>query len=299
MAAPESRGAILAAFFANFVIAIAKMGGFFFTRSSALLAESVHSFADTGNQLLLLLGGRLAQRPATSKHPFGYGRERYFWSFIVSIVLFLLGGAFAIFEGISKLRHPEELKSIQWALGILIMAIIAEALSFRTAIRASNKVRGKSSWPNFVRKAKSPELPVVLLEDLGALAGLVIALGAVVVAEVTNQPRWDAIGTLCIGGLLCIIAIVLSLEMRSLLLGESANPKNQNQILQIFNAAEEIDSLLELRTLHLGPEEILVTARAALDSSLTMEQTTDLIDRLTADIKQAVPIAAVVYIQPE
>jgi len=293
-----SRRAIAAAFLANLGIAIAKFVGFAFTGAASLLAEALHSVADTGNQALLFLGGSRARRPATPQHPFGYGRERYFWAFVVSIVLFLLGGLFALFEGEEKLRHPHEIESPEWAFAILSLAIVLEAFSFRTAIREANRVRAGEGWWSFVRRSKSPELPVVLLEDLGALLGLVFALGGVTLATVTDEPRYDAAGSLAIGALLVVIAIVLAAEMRSLLIGESASPKMQAEIEQVIQGTREVKRIIHLRTMHLGPDELLVAAKVELDAP-SIPEVAKAIDVIEARIRAVVPIARVVYLEPD
>jgi cation diffusion facilitator family transporter len=257
--------AVVAAGLANLVIAAAKFTAFLFTGASSLLAESIHSVADTGNQALLLLGGRKAKRAADELHPFGYGRERYFWSFVVAIVLFLLGAVFAVYEGIHKIEHPEPLENPIWAYGVLGFAIVVEGLSFRTAVVEANKVRRRATWPRFIRNAKSPELPVVLLEDTGALAGLVIALAAVTTSEITGDPIWDGIGTLSIGVLLGIIAIVLVVEMKSLLIGESATRKDVESIRAAVEIDPAVKQLIHMRTQHQGPEELLVGMKVELD----------------------------------
>lgn len=299
MAADGSAKAIFAAFFANLGIAIAKLIGSFLTMSGALLAESIHSFADSGNQLLLLLGGRLSRRPPSPKHPFGYGKERYFWSFVVAMVLFSLGGAFAIYEGIKKIRDPHELNSVWWAIGILLFGIVLEGFSFRTAIVESNKNRAGKSWVSFIRRSKSPELPVILLEDLGALLGLVIALAAIVTASVTKNYIWDGIGSLTIGILLALIAIVLSIEMKSLLLGEGASQKNRAEVLEVFAETKGLSRVLELRTLHIGPEKLLITARVVFDESLDSKAVANLIDETSARLNSKLSIPLEIYIQPE
>ncbi|HVM21556.1 MAG TPA: cation diffusion facilitator family transporter [Egibacteraceae bacterium] len=230
MAASGGKKAILAALFANLGIAIAKFVGFLLTRASSMLAESVHSLADSGNQGLLLLGGARAKRAPTDMHPFGYGRSRYLWSFIVAMVLFALGALFSIYEGVHKLAHPEPIRSVAIAVAILGVGIVLEIFSFRTAIVESNHVRGTQSWWHFIRHAKTPELPVVLLEDLGALVGLVLAMVGVGLAAYTGNPDWDAYGTLAIGSLLAVIAILLAVEMKSLLLGEAASPADVAKI---------------------------------------------------------------------
>lgn len=298
MAAGGGTKAVLAALFANLAIAIAKFVGFAVTRSASMLAEGVHSCADTGNQALLLLGGRLAKRDPTPRHPFGYGRERYFWSFVVSIILFTLGALFAINEGIEKLRHPHELESLWVAIGILIFGIVVESLSFRTAIVESNKVRGKLSWGTFIRRSRTPELPVVLLEDLGAMFGLVFALIAVVLAEVTGEPRWDGVGTLVIGVLLGIIAIVLAIEMKSLLIGESATEEDRARLRAALDDSPEIDRVVDIRTQHLGPEELLVAAEVDFADDLSADQMPAAIAAVETRLRAAVPAATHVYLEP-
>lgn len=298
MAAGGGTKAVLAALFANLAIAIAKFVGFAVTRSASMLAEGVHSCADTGNQALLLLGGRLAKRDPTPRHPFGYGRERYFWSFVVSIILFTLGALFAINEGIEKVRHPHELESLWVAIGILIFGIVVESLSFRTAIVESNKVRGKLSWGTFIRRSRTPELPVVLLEDLGAMFGLVFALIAVVLAEVTGEPRWDGVGTLVIGVLLGIIAIVLAIEMKSLLIGESATEEDRARLRAALDDSPEIDRVVDLRTQHLGPEELLVAAEVDFADHLSADQMPAAVAAVESRLRAAVPAATHVYLEP-
>ncbi len=298
MAAGGGTKAVLAALFANLAIAIAKFVGFAVTRSASMLAEGVHSCADTGNQALLLLGGRLSKRDPTPRHPFGYGRERYFWSFVVSIILFTLGALFAINEGIEKVRHPHELESLWVAIGILIFGIVVESLSFRTAIVESNKVRGKLSWGTFIRRSRTPELPVVLLEDLGAMFGLVFALVAVVLAEVTGEPRWDGVGTLVIGVLLGIIAIVLAIEMKSLLIGESATEEDRARLRAALDDSPEIDRVVDLRTQHLGPEELLVAAEVDFADHLSADQMPAAVAAVEARLRATVPTATHVYLEP-
>ncbi len=287
MAADGSTKAIFAAFFANLGIAIMKFVGFVFTQSGSLLAEGIHSVADSGNQLLLLLGGRLSRRPPSTKHPFGYGKERYFWSFIVAMVLFLLGGVFASYEGIKKIRDPHEIHSIWWAVIILSIGIVLESFSLKTAIVESNRARAGKPWRQFIRRSKSPELPVILLEDIGALAGLVIALAAIVIASTTKAYIWDGIGSLTIGILLCLISVVLSIEMKSLLLGEGASQKNQEAILKVFEQTPEAKRLLELRTLHIGPEKLLVTARVEFDESLSAAEIATVSSRMGLQMEEA------------
>ncbi|UGQ09545.1 cation diffusion facilitator family transporter [Yinghuangia sp. ASG 101] len=299
MSAGGGTKAVVAALLANLGIAVAKFVAFAFTRSSSMLAEGVHSLADSGNQVLLLIGGKRAQREATPLHPFGFGRERYIYGFLVSIVLFSLGGMFAIYEGYEKIAHPHELKSWYWAVGVLVFAIGLEGFSFRTAIKESNEVRGRLSWPQFVRRAKSPELPIVLLEDLGALVGLVLALLGVGLTVITDEAVWDGIGTLCIGILLVAIAIVLALETRSLLLGEAADLDTIRAIEAAMVDGDDVERIIHMRTLHLGPEELLVAAKIAVNARDTAAEVAEAVDGAEARVRTAVPIARVIYLEPD
>jgi cation diffusion facilitator family transporter len=299
MSAGGSTRAIIAAFLANLGIAVAKFVGFLFTRSASMLAESIHSLADTGNQGLLLLGGHRAAKTATPEHPFGYGRERYFWAFVVALVLFSLGSLFAIFEGIEKIRHPHELESIEWAIGILLVAIVLEAFSFRTAVKETNHARGNTPLRQYIRRAKAPELPVVLLEDFGAMVGLVLALTAVVVSKATGDAMWDGVGTLSIGVLLGIIAVVLAIEMKSLLIGEGATPADLRAIESAILATPDAERIIHLRTQHLGPEELLVGAKVQFRPGLTLEGLAAAINDVEQRVRAVVPIARPFYVEPD
>ncbi|MFF3845504.1 cation diffusion facilitator family transporter [Streptomyces sp. NPDC002328] len=299
MSASGGTKAIVAALAANLAIAVSKFVAFAFSGSSSMLAEGVHSLADSGNQALLLVGGKKAQREATPQHPFGYGRERYIYAFLVSIVLFSVGGMFAIYEGYEKLKHPHEIEHWYWPVGVLVFAIIAESFSFRTAIKESNPLRGDHSWTEFVRRAKAPELPVVLLEDLGALVGLILALLGVSLAIVTGDGVWDGIGTICIGVLLVLIALVLAAETKSLLLGEAAGPEETRKIEAAIVDGAAVTRLIHMRTLHLGPEELLVAAKIAVRHDDTATEIADAIDAAESRIREAVPIARVIYLEPD
>ena len=299
MAASGGTKAILAALFANFGLAVAKFVGFVITGASSMLAEAIHSVADTSNQALLLLGGRLARRDATVQHPFGFGRERYFWSFVVALVLFTVGSLYALYEGIDKIRHPHEIDFPVVAFAVLSVGIVLEGFSMRTAVIESNRVRGKASWSSFVRHSRNPELPVVLLEDLGALVGLILALGALVIAVVFDAPVWDGIGTLSIGVLLGLIAVVLAAEMRSLLLGESATAADDAAIRRTIASTEGVRSLIHLRTQHIGPEELLVGAKVSFDGSYTTADLVEAINRVEQRTRAAVPIARIMYVEPD
>jgi cation diffusion facilitator family transporter len=291
--------AIIAAMFANLGIALTKFVAFLITTSSSMLAEAVHSLADTGNQALLLIGGRQSRRRATPEHPFGYGRDRYIYAFIVSVVLFSVGGLFALYEGYHKIADPHPIERWYVAVGVLLVAIALEAFSFRTAIVESNKVRGRQSWPEFVRRAKAPELPVVLLEDLGALIGLNFALIGVGLAVWTDNGVWDGIGTLAIGLLLVVIAAVLAVEMKSLLLGEAASPVAQERIKAALMSQTGVDSIIHIRTLHLGPDELLVAAKIAVNGSARAAEVAATIDAAEAAIRAVEPTARIIYIEPD
>jgi len=290
--------AIIAALVANAGIALAKFIGYLITGSSSMLAEAVHSLADTSNQGLLLLGGKRAQRAATQEHPFGYGRDRYFYSFVVALLLFTLGSVFALYEGIHKLESHEPLTSPLVAVGILVVAIGLESYSFRTAIVESRPLKGSGTWWQFIRQSKVPELPVVLLEDFGALIGLVLALLGVGLTVITGDAVFDALGTIAIGLLLGVIAIILIIEMKSLLVGEGADPPVLKQIVDGL-ASGDVQRVIHIRTQYIGPEELLVAAKIALTPGLPVEQVAAAIDEAEARIRAAVPVARMIYLEPD
>jgi cation diffusion facilitator family transporter len=294
-----SKRAIIAAFLANLGIAVSKFVVFLFTGAASLLAEAIHSGADTGNQGLLMLGGKQAQRPADDQHPFGYANRRYFWAFIVALVLFSLGGLFAIFEGIDKLRHPHELENAGLAIALLVFAIALEAWSWRTAYIDANRVRGNQPLFRFIRRSRSPELPVVLLEDTGALIGLCFALVGVVTAHFTDEPRWDAAGSLAIGILLVVIAIFLANEMASLLLGESATPEDIDKIRRAIEDSPCVKQIIHMRTEHIGPDDIVLATKLEFDHGMTIEQLADAIDAVEARVRASVPATRLIFIEPD
>lgn len=299
MSASGGGKAIIAALLANLGIAIAKFIGFLVSGSSSMLAESVHSLADTGNQGLLLLGGRKSRRRADSAHPFGYGRERYVYAFVVSIILFSVGGVFSIYEGIDKLQHPHEITMPIVPIVILLVAIVLESFSLRTAIRESNHVRGKQGWVSFIRHSKAPELPVVLLEDCAALLGLTFAFAGVGLTVITGDAIWDAIGTLAIGVLLILVAVILGIETKSLLVGEGANSGDADAIRDAINGNADVEALIHMKTLYLGPDELLVAAKVAFASKAKLADVAKSIDAVEASIRDAVPVARVIYIEPD
>jgi len=295
----HGRTAVVAALLANLGIAVAKFAGFVVTGASSMLAEAFHSVADSGNQAMLLFGGRVARRGPDSNHPFGHGRVRYFVAFLVAVVLFTLGSLFSFYEGYQKLRHPHELESPAVALAILVVALVLEGLSLRTAVRAASPMRGQQSWWSFIRTTKQPELAVVLLEDTAAEVGLGFALLGVGLSAITGDGLYDALGTLAIGGLLAVVAVVLGVEMYSLLLGEAASPEEQEAVQRTIASTPGVARLIQLRTMHLGPEELLVAARVELDPSLSADDAARVIDQAQADLRAAVPTARIIYLEPE
>jgi cation diffusion facilitator family transporter len=292
--------AIVAALGANLGIALTKFIAAALTGSSSMIAEAIHSVADSGNQVLLLIGGRRAQRGATHKHPFGYGRERYVYAFLVSVVLFTVGGLFAIYEGVHKLMHPEPIHSWQWVpVAVLIMSIALEGFSFRTAVVETNRHRAGMTWTQFIRRTRAPELPVVLMEDTAALLGLVLALFGVGLTLLTDNGVWDGVGTLGIGALLVAVAIILAIEVKSLLIGESATADQVAAIEAALVAAPDVERVIHLRTLHLGPDELLVAAKIAVAHDETAAAVARAIDAAEARIREAIPITALIYLEPD
>jgi cation diffusion facilitator family transporter len=292
--------AIVAALTANLGIAVTKFVAFLLTRSSSMLAESIHSVADSGNQLLLLIGGRRAARQATPEHPFGFGRQRYVYAFIVSIVLFTVGGLFALYEAWHKWHDPHPIEGHWWwvPVVVLVVAIGLESYSFRTAIVESNHSRGGRTWVEFIRTSKSPELPVVLLEDAAALLGLIFALFGVSMTLATDDGHWDAVGTALIGLLLVVVAVVLAVEMNSLLIGEAGTPEHVAAIEQAL-VGVGVDRVIHMKTLHLGPEELLVAAKIAVTATDSASDVTHAINEAERRVREAVPIARVIYLEPD
>jgi cation diffusion facilitator family transporter len=291
--------AVIAALLANLGIAVAKLVGFLLTGASSMLAEAFHSVADSGNQAMLLAGGRVARRGPDHRHPFGHGRARYFAAFLVAVVLFTLGSLFSLYEGYDKLRHPHELESPAIALAILVVALALEGLSLRTAVREADPSRGRQSWWSFIRTTKKPELAVVLLEDTAAELGLSLALIGVGLAALTGNPLYDALGTLGIGTLLAVVAVVLGIEMYSLLVGEAASPAQQEAIRQAILGTDGVAGLVQLRTMHLGPDEVLVVGGLRLDQELSAGDAARVIDQAEAGVRAALPNVRVIYLEPD
>jgi cation diffusion facilitator family transporter len=296
--------AIVAALLANTGIAVTKFIAFLLTGSSSMLAESVHSVADSGNQGLLLLGGKKSRRAATPTHPFGFGRERYVYAFLVSVVLFSVGGLFALYESWHKFQHPEPITGRWWwmPIAVLVIAMALEGFSFRTAVKESNHIRGRRSWAAFIRTAKAPELPVILLEDLAALLGLGFALFGVAMTLITGNGIWDAVGTGLIGILLVLVAIVLAIEMKSLLVGEAATSQQEEAIRVALEGDQRstVQRVIHLRTLHLGPEELLVCAKLAVGRADFAHEIAAAIDAAEQRAREAVPdLQLVIYLEPD
>lgn len=291
--------AVIAALLANSGIAVTKFIAFAFSGSSAMLAEGVHSVADAANQGLLLFGGRQAKRKADAEHPFGYGRERYVYAFVVAIVLFSVGGVFSLYEGVEKLQHPHPLEVPWLPIVVLVIAIVLESFSLRTAIIESNLARGDQGWVEFVRHAKQPELPVVLLEDIAALLGLTFALAGVGLTIVTGDPMWDAIGTIAIGVLLVLVALVLGIETKSLLVGEGATPANVAKIREALVSHPQVETLIHMKTLYVGPDELMVGAKLAFPKGTSMSNVASAINSVEKSVRAAVPHARIIYIEPD
>src|SRR4029453_10653970 len=289
--------AVIAALLANIGIAVAKFVGFLLTGASSLLAEAFHSVADSGNQATLLVGGRVAERGPDRQHPFGHGRARFFAAFLVAVILFTLGSLFSLYEGYEKLRHPHELESVGVAVAILVVALVLEGLSLRTAVREANPLRGDQSWWSFIRTTKKPELAVVLLEDTAAEVGLSLAFVGVGLAALTGDPLFDALGTLAIGALLGVVAVVLGIEMYSLLVGEAASPEEQAAIRRTLASIPGIARVLRLRTMHLGPDELLVVGSIEMDQQLSASDAAGVIDQAQARLEEAVPNARIIYLE--
>ena len=291
--------AVFAALAANLGIAVTKFIAFLFTGSASMLAESVHSIADTGNQVLLLIGRDRSSRPASDEHPFGFGRERYFYGFVVSVMLFTVGAAFSVYDGIHKIVKPEAIRSPQVALIVLALSAVLEGFSLRTGVGEANKVRGDRNWGTFIRRSKAPELPVVLLEDVAALIGLGFAFAGVTLSWLTGNGRWDGAGSLAIGLLLATAAAILAVEMKSLLIGEAASAEVQRMIITALEDGPEVNRVIHMRTVHMSPESILVAAKIAVRGTDTAAQVAAGIDAAEQRVRAAVPIAKTIYLEPD
>jgi cation diffusion facilitator family transporter len=291
--------AIFAALAANVGIAVTKFAAFLVSGSTAMLAESIHSLADSANQVLLLIGGRRSQQVATPEHPFGFGRLRYLYSFLVAVVLFVVGGLFSVYEGVHKLQHPEGIDNPVVPFVVLVVAIGLESFSLRTAMHEARPLLRGDSWWQFIRHAKSPELPVVLLEDTAALLGLVLALGGVTLAVATDNGRWDGLGSVAIGVLLLVVAVILGTETQSMLVGEGARPGMVEDIRHALEDDPSVARVIHLRTMHIAPDEVLVAAKIAIRHTDTATDIVRAIDAAEARVRAVAPIATLIYLEPD
>ncbi|GAA1627465.1 cation diffusion facilitator family transporter [Leucobacter chromiireducens] len=299
MSATGGNKAIIAAFLANMGIAITKFIAWAFSGSSSMLAEGVHSLADSGNQLLLLLGGKRAKQAADKEHPFGYGRVRYVYAFVVAIVLFSIGGVFSVYEGVSKIQNPHPLDMWWLPLVVLAIAIVLESFSLRTAVRESRPHKGDSTWFQFIRRSKAPELPVVLLEDMAALLGLVIAFFGVGLTVLTGNGLFDGIATIAIGVLLIAVAVIIGAEVKSLLVGEGASDEDVAKIEAALLKSKDIDRLIHMKTLYVGPDEFMIGAKISLAPERTMNEVSMIVNLAERRIREAVPAARIIYLEPD
>ena len=291
--------AVFAALAANLGIALAKFIAFLITGSASMLAEAVHSLADTGNEVLLIVGRGRSIRPPSEEHPFGFGRERYFYGFVVSVMLFTVGAAFSVYDGLHKIANPEPVRSPGVAFAVLGLSAVLEAFSLRTGIREANPIRGDRSWGTFIRRTKAPELPVVLLEDLAALIGLGFAFAGVALATLTGNGRWDGAGSLAIGALLGTAAAILAVEMKSLLIGESASPEVQRMIVAALEDGPDAVRVIHMRTVHISPDSILVAAKIAVRETDSAARVAAGINAAEKRVRAAVPIARTIYLEPD
>jgi cation diffusion facilitator family transporter len=291
--------AVFAALAANLGIAVVKFVAFLLTGSASLLAEAVHSVADTGNQVLLIVGRGRSQRPRSEEHPFGFGRERYFYGFVVSVMLFTVGATFSVYDGVHKILNPAPVHAPVIAFVVLGVSAVLESFSLRTAIGEANQVRGDRSWVSFIRRTKAPELPVVLLEDMAALIGLVFAFTGVGLSALTGNGRWDGAGSVAIGILLATAAAILAVETKSLLIGESASADMQRLIVNALEDGPEVSRVIHLRTVHIGPDSLLVAAKVAVRPDDTAGRIVAGIDAAEKRVRAAVPIATTIYLEPD
>jgi cation diffusion facilitator family transporter len=295
----SGRKAVVTALAANLGIAVSKFGGFAFTGSSSMASEAVHSLVDCGDQVLLLIGAKSSARAADERHPFGYGPEQFFWAFLVSVVLFVLGAGFAIREGLDKIVHPKALDHVGVAVVILGVAVILEAISFRTVIRESNKVRGELSWPAFVRATKNPDLALVLLEDAAALTGLGLALIGIALYQVTGNSLFDGAASVMIGVLLGAVALIMGTEMKSLLVGEAASPADAATIAREILSVDAVERIIHLRTQHLGPDQLLVAVKVAIKGSDTVASTANAVNQAEERVRHALPSAHYIFVETD
>ncbi len=292
-------GHIIQSLAVNLAIAVVKAGAAFYTKSGAMLAEALHSFSDCGNQILLLVGVRQARKPADEKHPFGYGRAVYFWSFMVALLLFLGGGAFSIYEGIHKVMHPEAVENVFVGLGILAVSLVLEGGATLSNVKELNKRRGKKPFMQYLRDTTDSDLVVVFGENSAAVLGLGLAILALGLAATTHDGKWDGIGSIAIGLVLVGVAVFLAVEVSSLLIGEAADPEVVDAAKAIVREMPELEQVLNIVTMQQGPGEVIVHVKLAMTPSITVERACELINEFEARFREARPEARWVYVEPD
>lgn len=290
---------VYAALAANFAIFVAKSGAAVVSGSSAMLAEAIHSLADTGNQALLLLGLRRAAKPPDEQHPFGHGKERFFWTFVVAMSLFSLGAAFSIFHGIEGLVNGHEVPDLPVALVVLVLAALFEGSAFRTAWGQFQAKRGDQSVPKALEEAKDPEVLTVIGEDSAALTGIAIAIAGLLLSHFTGEAAFDSAASIGIGIVLAIVAFLLAREMLNLLLGEAASEPVRKEIVAITQRSDDVDHVVDLRTMHIGPSDVLVAMDVLFHDGLDTDAIEAAIDRIEGEIREAVPEARAIFVEPE
>lgn len=294
----DSTRAILFALGANLAIACAKGVAAYFTRSSAMLAETVHSLADCGNQLLLLFGMRQARKPASPDYPLGYGKAIYFWSFLVAVMLFTVGGMFSLYEGVHKLQHPEPMQRWWWAAGVLVFGIVAEGISMRACLQEVAKLRdGRTLWQWF-RQSRQSELVVIFGEDFAALLGLCFALVAVLLTAATGNPLWDAVGTVMIGALLIVVAVLVAVEIKAMLIGQSMDPAVQARMRRFLDERPEIGNVISLITLQLG-NDVMVSVQAEMHEEQSARSLAMQINDVERALKREFPEVRWSFFEPD
>jgi cation diffusion facilitator family transporter len=294
----DSTRAIFFALGANFAITVAKGVAAVFSGSGAMLAETVHSLADCGNQALLLLGVKQARQPSSPEHPLGYGKAVYFWSFLVAVMLFTVGGMFSLYEGIHKLSHPEPLKQWWLAVGVLVFSIVAESISMRACVVEVNKARGAQSLRHWFRESRQAELIVIFGEDLAALSGLVLALVAVVLTVLTGNPLWDALGTVAIGALLIVVAVFVAIEVKAMLIGQSADPRVTAGMRAFLEGHPDIARVFHLITLQLG-NDVMVSVKVQVAGAQTAGQLIDSINAVEKAFRARYPQVRWSFFEPD
>jgi cation diffusion facilitator family transporter len=298
MSAPDSLKSIMFAFFANFAIAIAKGFAALYTGSGAMLAETIHSFADAGNQLLLVLGLRQTKKSPTDEHPLGFGKSIYFWSFLVAVILFSIGGMFSLYEGVHKLMHPAPVTAPWVAIAVLIFAIVAESISLWGCMREVNKERHGRNLIQWFRQSRTSALIVVFGEDIAALAGLVLALGAVSLTLFTGNPFWDALGTISIGVLLIVVAVFIAIEVKALLIGQSVEPRKLDMMRDFLEAQPEVREVYNLLTMQFGPDA-MVAIKARMEPEASDVQLIKSINKVEARFREEFGSVRWLFFEPD